>query len=86
MHAKGKVFYDFDAIRKEIEDETDRMTGQNKGVSSIPINLRVYSPYVLNLTLVDLPGLTKVAVGDQPANIEQMIHDMIMGVCANGRD
>ena len=36
---------------------------------------------MLNLTLVDLPGLTKIAVGDQPTNIEQLIHDMIMQVC-----
>jgi dynamin GTPase len=45
LHAKGKKFADFDAIRKEIEDETDRLTGSNKGISSIPINLRVHSPH-----------------------------------------
>ena len=33
---------------------------------------------VLNLTLVDLPGMTKVPVGDQPADIEKQIRDMIM--------
>ena len=33
---------------------------------------------VLNLTLVDLPGLTKVPVGDQPPDIEFQIRDMIM--------
>ena len=44
LHAKGRKFTDFDMVRKEIEDETDRMTGSNKGISSIPINLRVYSP------------------------------------------
>ena len=33
---------------------------------------------VLNLTLIDLPGITKVPVGDQPADIEQQIRDMIM--------
>lgn len=33
---------------------------------------------VLNLTLVDLPGLTKVPIGDQPADIEHQIRDMIM--------
>ena len=32
---------------------------------------------VLNLTLVDLPGMTKVPVGDQPADIESQIRDMI---------
>ena len=45
MHAKGKKFTDFDLVRKEIEDETDRLTGTNKGISPLPINLRVYSPH-----------------------------------------
>lgn len=35
---------DFDEVRREIEAETDRITGSNKGISNIPINLRVYSP------------------------------------------
>ncbi|XP_043346394.1 dynamin-3 isoform X4 [Dermochelys coriacea] len=78
LHCKGKKFTDFDEVRQEIEAETDRVTGLNKGISSIPINLRVYSPHVLSLTLVDLPGITKVPVGDQPSDIEQQIRDMIM--------
>lgn len=55
-----KRFTDFNEIRKEIEQETYRVAGQNKGVSKLPISLRIYSPNVLDLTLVDLPGLTKV--------------------------
>uniref|UniRef100_A0A6Q2XUZ7 dynamin GTPase n=1 Tax=Esox lucius TaxID=8010 RepID=A0A6Q2XUZ7_ESOLU len=78
LHCKGKKFTDFDEVRQEIEAETDRITGANKGISPVPINLRVYSPHVLNLTLIDLPGITKVPVGDQPADIEQQIRDMIM--------
>ncbi|XP_051956998.1 dynamin-1 isoform X2 [Xyrauchen texanus] len=78
LHCKGKKFTDFDEVRQEIEAETDRVTGQNKGISSVPINLRVFSPNVLNLTLVDLPGMTKVPVGDQPADIEHQIRDMLM--------
>ncbi|MCI4389341.1 hypothetical protein PGIGA_G00096870 [Pangasianodon gigas] len=78
LHCKGKKFANFDEVRQEIEAETDRVTGANKGISSIPINLRVYSPNVLNLTLVDLPGITKVPVGDQPPDIEYQIRDMIM--------
>jgi len=78
LHTKGKKFTDFLAIQKEIEDETDRMTGSNKGISNLPINLRVYSPHVLTMTLIDLPGLTKLPVGDQPADIEAQIRDMIM--------
>ncbi|MEE6505614.1 hypothetical protein FKM82_005584 [Ascaphus truei] len=78
LHCKGKKFTDFDEVRQEIEAETDRLTGTNKGISSVPINLRVYSPMVLNLTLVDLPGMTKVPVGDQPSDIEFQIRDMLM--------
>ncbi len=33
---------------------------------------------VLNLTLIDLPGLTKVPVGDQPADIEAQIRNMVL--------
>uniref|UniRef100_A0A9J8BSL1 Dynamin-2 n=1 Tax=Cyprinus carpio carpio TaxID=630221 RepID=A0A9J8BSL1_CYPCA len=78
LHCKGRKFVDFDEVRQEIEAETDRITGSNKGISPIPINLRVYSPHVLNLTLIDLPGMTKVAVGDQPIDIEHQIRDMLM--------
>ena len=45
MHCKGKKFMDFLSIMKEIEDETDRVTGTAKGISNLPINLRVYSPH-----------------------------------------
>ncbi|KAK2835812.1 hypothetical protein Q5P01_016296 [Channa striata] len=83
LHCKGKKFTDFDEICKEIESETRRLTGSNKGISPVPINLRIYSPHVLNLTLVDLPGITKVPVGDQPADIEYQIRDMIMQYICN---
>eukprot|EP00063_Salmo_salar_P074566 XP_014049401.1 PREDICTED: dynamin-2-like isoform X8 [Salmo salar] len=78
LHCKGRKFVDFEEVRAEIEAETDRITGSNKGISPIPINLRVYSPNVLNLTLIDLPGMTKVAVGDQPLDIEHQIRDMLL--------
>ncbi|KAM9848253.1 dynamin 3a [Aulostomus maculatus] len=78
FHCKGRKFVDFDEMCQEIEAETCRLTGSNKGISPVPIHLRIHSPHVLNLTLVDLPGITKVPVGDQPADIEYQIRDMIM--------
>ncbi|KIM90252.1 hypothetical protein PILCRDRAFT_59903 [Piloderma croceum F 1598] len=72
-----KRFTDFNEIRKEIEQETFRVAGQNKGVSKLPISLRIYSPDVLDLTLVDLPGLTKIPVGDQPSDIERQIRNLV---------
>lgn len=44
LHCKGKKFVDFNEVRLEIENETERITGGNKGISNVPINLRVYSP------------------------------------------
>lgn len=78
LHIPGQKFYDFNKIRDEISKETEAKVGRNAGISPAPINLRIYSPNVLTLTLVDLPGLTRVPVGDQPRDIERQIRDMIV--------
>ncbi|KAJ7273049.1 Dynamin central region-domain-containing protein [Mycena rebaudengoi] len=78
LHLPGEKFYDFNKIRDEIVRDTEAKTGRNAGISPQPINLRIFSPNVLTLTLVDLPGLTKVPVGDQPRDIEKQIRDMLM--------
>jgi len=78
LHLPGEKFYDFNKIREEIVRDTEAKTGKNAGISPLPINLRIYSPNVLTLTLVDLPGLTKVPVGDQPRDIEKQIREMLM--------
>lgn len=58
-HIPGRQYTDFNEVRREIENETARIAGNNKGISRQPISLKIYSPHVLSLTLVDLPGLTK---------------------------
>ncbi|KAK6919888.1 Dynamin, N-terminal [Dillenia turbinata] len=65
------------AVRREIADETDRLTGKTKQISPVPIHLSIYSPNVVNLTLIDLPGLTKVAVEGQPESVVQEIENMV---------
>ena len=62
---------------QEIEDETHRHLAKcNKPVSPVPIYLTVYSPKVPNLTLVDMPGLTKIAIEGQPVTIVKDLEDM----------
>ncbi|CAI0469642.1 unnamed protein product [Linum tenue] len=77
MHLPRKRFTDFAVVRQEISDETDRETGRSKQISTVPIHLSIFSPNVVNLTLVDLPGLTKVAVEGQPESIVQDIENMV---------
>lgn len=76
-HVPGRKFRDFGHVRQEIENETARIAGNNKGINRQPINLKIFSPHVLNLTLVDLPGLTKVPIGDQPSDIEKQTRTLI---------
>ncbi|XP_058480458.1 dynamin-1-like protein isoform X2 [Solea solea] len=83
LHTKNQIFADFDEIRQEIETETERISGNNKGISEEPIHLKIFSPHVVNLTLVDLPGITKVPVGDQPKDIEVQIKDLILKHISN---
>ncbi|MBA0727147.1 hypothetical protein Golax_000163, partial [Gossypium laxum] len=65
------------AVRNEIQEETDRITGKTKQISPVPIHLSIYSPNVVNLTLIDLPGLTKVAIEGQPESIVEDIETMV---------
>lgn len=60
-HNKNKKYYDFEGIRNEILSRTDQIAGKNKEISSDPIKLSIYSPNVLDLTLIDLPGIVRIA-------------------------
>jgi len=83
LHLPKRRFTDFSMVRKEIQDETDRMTGRSKQISPVPIQLSIYSPNVVNLTLIDLPGLTKVAVEGQPESIVHDIENMVRSYVEN---
>jgi dynamin 1-like protein len=53
------------------------MAGDNKGICPEPISVKYFSTKVLSLTMVDLPGMTKIPVGDQPEDIEGQIRSLI---------
>ena len=73
---KGTKFTDFIKVRETIEALTDEVCKTNKNIIDKPIVLNVYSQTCPDLTLVDLPGVTRVPIGDQPKNIEQITKDM----------
>ena len=76
-HLPGQKFYDFEEIRREIEEETRRHT-QKRGtiVSPVPMTLRIVSPHLPGLSMVDMPGITKVAIDGQPKSIVQELENM----------
>jgi GTP-binding protein EngB required for normal cell division len=75
-----KVFTDFDEVRSEINRQTDLVAGKNKGIIDDPIVLSVYSLTCPDLTVIDLPGVTRVPLkgSDQNEDIEKITKDMAM--------
>jgi len=79
LHKKGVKFSDFNKLREEIDLETDKIAGSNgKCISYKPISLTIYSPHVVDLTMVDLPGITKVPVHGQPTDVEEQVRKLIL--------
>jgi dynamin 1-like protein len=81
-HVNEKID-DFSRILFEIEKDTIRVAGNNKGISREPILLKIFSPNVVDLTLVDLPGLVKVPIGEQPQDIEEQVRNLIFEYISN---
>ncbi|XP_009113246.1 dynamin-related protein 4C-like [Brassica rapa] len=72
------VHTDEEHIAKAICAATDVIAGSGKGVSDAPLTLHVKKAGVPDLTMVDLPGITRVPVNGQPENIYEQISAMIM--------
>ena len=68
-----------DQITQEIENQTVQKAGNNLNISDIPINVKVYATNVPNLSLIDLPGLTSIAITDkgQPKDIKDQIIKLV---------
>ncbi|CAB4316373.1 unnamed protein product [Prunus armeniaca] len=69
---------DEDNISDDIVKATNAIAGGGKGISNTPLTLLVKKNGVPDLTMVDLPGITRVPVHGQPENIYDQIKDMIM--------
>lgn len=83
LHKPSATYTDFQEVRREIAAQTEVITGGNLAISDKPIHLKIFSPSVLDLTLVDLPGITKVPVGDQPADIEHQVRQLLLTYARN---
>lgn len=75
---KEEKVYDFDKVKTKIEEYTDIEAGTRKGIIDSPIILTIYSKNVPDLSLVDLPGITKVPLkgSDHPENIEELTTEL----------
>ncbi|KAJ3137597.1 dynamin-like GTPase mgm1 [Geranomyces variabilis] len=70
----GKV-HDFKDVQKTLTD-LNLAVPDSECVSDSPIELRVHSPNVPDLTLVDLPGYIQIHNRNQPAELKEKIADL----------
>ncbi|KFP97347.1 Interferon-induced GTP-binding protein Mx, partial [Haliaeetus albicilla] len=78
---KGKICYrnisvelqNASEVEKAIRQAQDVVAGTRGAISGELISLEIRSPDVPDLTLIDLPGIARVAVGDQPKDIGEQI-------------
>ena len=63
--------------------QTEKVCGNNKGISGDPLRIRYHSKKVLDLLLVDLPGIIKNPIGDQPRDIEEQVTKMVKNYIKN---
>ncbi|GAQ87859.1 hypothetical protein KFL_003830085 [Klebsormidium nitens] len=64
-------------VEEAVREATRILAGDEKGVCPKPINLSVCGPDLPDLTLVDLPGITRVPIKGQPQDIYQQVVNMI---------
>lgn len=86
---------DWDQVRKMVASLNDAV-GSAECVSNEPIELRIHSPHVPDLTLIDLPGYIAVNNKDQPVRLKEQIvqlcrryirePNIILAVCAANVD
>ncbi|THH14106.1 hypothetical protein EW146_g6178 [Bondarzewia mesenterica] len=86
----GKIA-DFSHIQQTLTD-LNMAVPTTDAVSNDPIDLRIYSPNVPDLTLIDLPGYVQISSLDQPESLKEKIAvlcekyirepNIILAVCA----
>lgn len=64
FQGEEKHYNDFNSVRLRIERLTDDLCGTNKGIVDKPIILKVYDENCSDLTVIDLPGITRIPIGN----------------------
>ncbi|EAR96322.2 dynamin central region family protein (macronuclear) [Tetrahymena thermophila SB210] len=79
----GQKFTDFQMVKQNIDKLTNNVAGANKGIVDKPIVLTIYSSTCPDLTIVDLPGITKIPIRgtDQTQDIEKITKEMAARYC-----
>ena len=77
-HKPDEKFYDFDKVREEINDRSSELTKDDQIITTEELKLTFYSKDVVDLTLIDLPGLIQNVDHDRPQELQTKLQDLIV--------
>lgn len=77
---KGQKFTDFEEVKNTIETLTEKVAGKKKGIVDKPIVVTIHSHTCPDLTVIDLPGITRIPLegSDQGKDIEKVTKKMAL--------
>ncbi|KAG1927673.1 interferon-induced GTP-binding protein Mx-like [Pimephales promelas] len=73
-----ETFSDPLQVDKLVREAQNKLAGNTVGICDELITLEISSPDVCDLTLIDLPGITRVPVSGQPEDIGDQIKNLIL--------
>ena len=81
----NKKFTNFQEVKETINFLTDKICGQKKNIVDKPIVLNMFSHTCPDLTMVDLPGITRIPIDGQDKDIEKVTKNMCARYCGDHR-
>lgn len=81
---KGKRYIDFSEVCQRIIDETNKVAGTTLGIVDDPIKLTIYSNDCPDLTIIDLPGITRIDIAGQK-DVFKITTEMAKRYCRDNR-
>lgn len=79
-----KKYTNFKSAQKYISLKMNEICGNGSKISKQEIEIVFYQRNCIEITLVDLPGITKIPINDQPKDIEKQIESLVLSYASLG--
>ena len=73
---QNKKITDFETVRNYLQQKMDETARTDMGISSDPVVVKIYAKEGVTISMIDMPGLTKIALQGQNANFPSLIEDI----------
>lgn len=66
----------FEQVRTYLQDKMNQAASSEQGISPDPVVVKIFVKEGVNISMIDMPGLTKIALQDQNQNMPALIEDI----------